>query len=69
MTTEIDADLKYLNEINELGFALQQDFIVKFKQDWGLKESAAELVIQIGHLTQALIENDLISTNKHSWPQ
>lgn len=69
MATEIDTGLKYLNEIKDLGFALQQDFIIKFKQDWGLKESAAELVIQIGHLTQALIENDLIITNKHSWPQ
>lgn len=69
MATELDIGMKYLEEIKDLGFALQQDFIVKFEQDWGLIESAAELVIQIGHLAQAMIENDLIATNKHSWPQ
>lgn len=47
---------------------LQYKFIKKFNQTWGLKESVIELNIQIGHLSQSLINQGLIK-NVLPWNQ
>ena len=44
----------YLTVLQTRAFNLQNAFIHKFKQDWHLRESVCELVIQIGHLVHAL---------------
>lgn len=64
-----EKDLEILFQLSERAFQLQNKFIKKFNQKWNLRESCAELGIQIGHLAQALIENNKIPTNKHSWQQ
>ena len=44
----------YVELLQRPAFELQNAFIHKFNQNWGLRESVCELVIQIGHLVHAV---------------
>lgn len=50
----------YIQRLQKKAINLQNAFIVKFHQNWGLKESVCELVIQLGHLVHALSRDNQI---------
>lgn len=56
----IMSDCKIL-KLRKKAFKLQQMFIKRFEQQWGLRESVEELSIQIGHLIQSMINNQKFS--------
>jgi len=53
----------YITHLQKPALELQNAFIKKFKQTWGLRESVCELVIQIGHLIHALSTENLSLTD------
>ena len=51
-------------------YKLQRQFIERFHQTWNLRESVEELAIQIGHLSQSIINNGKLekSIDAHNQP-
>lgn len=64
----LEQDFGTISRIYPDAVRFQKYFIKKFHQDWGAKESAIELCIQIGHLAQAMIHQGRID-NYHEWQQ
>ncbi len=56
--------------LKDKAYTLQQQFIERFHQTWNLRESVEELSIQIGHLSQSLINNRKLekSIDAHNQP-
>lgn len=50
----------YITHLQKPALELQNAFIKRFKQTWGLRESVCELVIQIGHLIHTLSTDNVL---------
>ena len=61
-------DCKIL-KLRKKAFGLQQMFIKRFEQQWGLRESVEELSIQIGHLIQSMINNQKFDISAAAYNQ
>lgn len=55
--------------LKDKAFDLQNKFIKRFDQTWGLHESVEELCIQIGHLCQSFINNKKLNNHAEAFNQ